>query len=319
MHVHPAVTALQGHPALQRRSQAFMDTTLAAWLDGGHVQALRGELARYDRGNALEHLPGLRLLITDHGEATDFAQHFCSILIEVLRAEPLTQVPLRHSANGGYSRLQLLQSGGVALSLCAYEPSEPQVPMTAQFVDSEVRELVLAGNVQGLMHSIEGGGTKLRTRPKEWRAGSQITGRPRLDARHFVRVGETALVLQLTRTPAQPMPIREHSLIDGALIQQTSGDKRASEQVMALSVLGAMEHRAAIGAMVGFAGEADRDSDARWEAVRQVLALDSVCGLSLLAQLGSSTDDPLSEPANALRDSLFAANPQLRRYERENS
>ncbi len=323
MRVHPAISALQRHPALQRRSRAVAQTALGRWLSCDEIAKIRRELAHYDRGIELNELAGLRGVLTDHTLASNFVSEFCAIFIDALRQEPLCEVPLTHGSSAGFARLQLLQSGGTSLMLCAYEPlPHSQAPEVAQFVDSEVVELVIAGCVDGAFHTLNGhnaGAALVSSHNVQWPAGAQIARRARCETRHFVSVRQTALVLQLSRTPSSPKPTVEYRLSDGALFHQTSGDKRASEQVMALAVLGAMEHHAGLGAMIDFAHERAGDPDARWEAVRQVLAMDTACGLSLLKHLSGCADDPLQVPAVALRHRVITANPQLRRYERQAS
>ena len=100
-------------------------------------------------------------------------------------------------------------------------------------------------------------------------------------------------------------------------MQQSSGDRRASEDVMALGVLGALDYETARGPMREYALDPVRDKDARWEAVRQLLAQDSARGFALLGELAATVDDPLAVPANALREQLVAAEPALRSLEEE--
>ena len=119
------------------------------------------------------------------------------------------------------------------------------------------------------------------------------------------------LVLQLTRAPQAPRPSCEYRLSDGALVRESSGDKGASEQVMALGVLGAMGAATALAPIADFARQDGHDRDARWEAVRQLLALDSTAGFALLSQLAERGADTLSRPAARLREQLIAAYPQL--------
>ncbi len=323
MRVHPAISALQRDPSLQRRSHCVARAALGQWASCDGLTELRRELAQYDQGDGLNALPHLRELFADHLGAVEFVRGFCATFIDALRTEPLCEVPLRHGSSTGFSRLQLLQSGGTLMTLCAYEPlAQSRTPTVAQFVDSDVVETVIAGAVDGLFHTLDSaqkGVPTITSHAARWRAGDRIDRRAGHDTRHFVHVHKTALVLQLSRTPSNPRPTFEHRVSDGALIHQISGDKRASEQVMALAVLGAMDHRAGLGAMVNFARESANDPDARWEGVRQILAMDTACGLSLLAELSNHVGDPLHAPAVATCNQLMIANPQLRRYERQAS
>ena len=70
---------------------------------------------------------------------------------------------------------------------------------------------------------------------------------------------------------------------DGRLITAISGCKQASQQMMALGVLGALAHRGGLSMMEQLAHDTTAQRDLRWEALRQVLALDAARGLALLA------------------------------------
>ena len=132
------------------------------------------------------------------------------------------------------------------------------------------------------------------------------------DVRHVQTVRSSLSVLQLSRTPESAQPSREYRLTDGALIKTTSGDRRASEQVMALGVLGALGQERALPTMIAFALRGGGDADARWEAVRQVLAMHAQKGMHLLDQLSGRASDPLSNPASRLARQLYDQHPQLR-------
>ncbi len=51
--------------------------------------------------------------------------------------------------------------------------------------------------------------------------------------------------------------------------------------------------------------------DLRWEALRQVLALDALRGLALVGALAGDSADLLAGPAAALQQQLRAARPDL--------
>jgi hypothetical protein len=216
--------------------------------------------------------------------------------------------------------LQLLHSGGAVISLLVYEPlADPHEPRTAQFVDCEIFEIVLAGKVQGLFHEIAcydgaqvvGAQADMVTAEQFWRSASRITQNARSQSRQFIAVEEAVLVLQLSRAPQKPGPTCEFDLRDGALVHQSSEDKQASQHVVALAVLGALEHRPALVAIEAIAlnqaRTSTRDIDVWWEAVRQTLALDTMRGMELLGQLAGALADPLSLPAANLLKQLQAS------------
>jgi hypothetical protein len=76
-------------------------------------------------------------------------------------------------------------------------------------------------------------------------------------------------------------------------------------------VLGALESPPALDAMAQVALDQMREPDLRWEAVRQLLALDAAQGFALLGLLADHQHDPLSEPSRRLKHQLAAAYPQL--------
>ena len=136
--------------------------------------------------------------------------------------------------------------------------------------------------------------------------------RARCEARQILKVERSHLLLQLTREPERPAPTRLVSLETGETQHTASGDKSASQAVMALSVLGALKTRASLEGMEETARNLAEDQDVRWEALRQALGLDTACGLKLLTELQDGIDDPLAIPAGALSAQLFKAQPELR-------
>ncbi len=308
MHVHPAIAALRSDPALQRRIQAAIDQVVSEWRERPSVAAVTRELYLFDQGTGLGALPALQLLMHDHSAARDWIRQFHDAVIESLREDALGEVPLRHMSSQSFARLQLMQIGGTTLSLCVYEPvADPIDPVSAQFTDCAAYEMVIAGEGVGLFHTLNAEADvtqRVRSTARAWRAGDHIARRPCCDTRTIVNVTQTMLVLQLGRVSKAPQPSREFLLEDNRLIQQASGDKRASEQVMALAVLGALDHRAGIGAMGRFALDTDHDADARWEAIRQILAMDTKRGIDLLHRLSVRESDTLALPAVKLMQQL---------------
>ena len=314
MHVHPAIAALRANPGLQRRAQSRLDKAHKDWLTSGATQDLQNELLLYGEGAELEQLSCLQTLITDHSMADEMVRTHRHAMIKALRQEPLGEVPLRQTTSAGFSRLQLIKGGNAVLSLCAYEPAPYSGPPNlVQFADCELHELVLAGGARGQFHQLNGRKAyrTLCSKSHHWRNGDTITCRALRSTRQIVTVSETLLVLQLTRTPQSPLPTLELALPSGEKLRQISGDKKASEQLMALGVLGALGDHEALTPMEHFAVECGNDEDARWEAVRQLIARDSERGMVLLDRLVQQADDPLQTPAMRLRQQILDAYPIL--------
>jgi hypothetical protein len=131
------------------------------------------------------------------------------------------------------------------------------------------------------------------------------------EARQIIAVTQPVLVLHLSRTAAAPQPSAEIALADGRCLKTISGCKRTSQQIMALGVLGALKHAAAVPAMAARARDLSAARELRWEALRQCLALDTRAGLALLAALADNDADPLAAPARALQRQLAASHPAL--------
>ncbi len=305
MLVDPAIAMLRSAPAPQHRTEA----ALAAWRSLPEVEAARGELARYDAGEPLEALPALARLLAGHGAASALASGFITALCDALRAEPLAHLPLGHATSPGFARLRLAASGRAALTLAAYAKRPCEQPVSALFEDGVAHEIIIAGAGLALVHRREQG--RLATREARLAPGTCLHRKGPEDARQIVAVTRPLLVLQLTREAAQPAPSQEIALADGRLIKTISGCKHTSQQIMALAVLGALEHEAAVPAMAALARDRSKAADLRWEALRHCLALDASEGLAVLATFACDAGDPLQASAGALHRQLAAAHPGL--------
>lgn len=305
MHVHPAIAALRGHQAPQHR----VDATLARWRASPAVAAALEALAAYGAGAQLADLPALARLVRAPAAAHDFADAFITPLVAALRAEPLAQLPLGYSAAPGLARIRLAESGRATLRLTVFAPTPESAASSALFEDCEAYEMVLAGAGQAALYRRTGQG--LTWEEIECRPGTRITRNSAEDARRITAVTRPLLVLQLTRAAAHPEPSREYALPGGAMLKSISACKRTSQQMMALGVLGALAHRPALDAIERLALDWTAMRDLRWEAVRQLLGLDTARGVALLARLAARPDDSLRDPAAKLHRDLVAAHPGL--------
>jgi hypothetical protein len=305
MQVHPDVARLRGDGA----PQPGCDAALSAWHGSPGGASVHAALAQYDAGQPPGDLPVLARIIADHAAAQAFAAGFIAPLIAALRAEPLAQLPLGHSAGPGMARLRLAEHGRAGLSLVAFARRERAVPLSALFEDCMVHEIVVAGEGRALLHRLDD--STLRSQELALEPGTRLVRDGPDAARQIIAVARPLLALQLTLEAARPGPSREIALDDGRLITAISGCKRASQQMMGLAVLGALEHRPALDAIERLARDGGAQRDLRWEALRQVLALDTVRGLALLAALAGAEGDTLSAPAAALGRQLRSSRPDL--------
>jgi len=67
--------------------------------------------------------------------------------------------------------------------------------------------------------------------------------------------------------------------------------------------------------MERIAQDAAAPRDLRWEALRQMLALDARRGMALLAELAARGGDALAAPSASLLGDLLAAQPDLAQME----
>ncbi len=315
MQIHPDIAALRSDPTLQRHAQTPMTQAVAEWQSRSDVITLAQELAAYDAGDHLCSCHTLSGLIGNHEVASRFIADWCDALLTPMMAQPLGQVPLRHNVAPGLATLQLMNTGGTALSLFVYsELGSIAEPQSAVFADREAHEIVLAGRAHGVQHQlteIHSGRAHIVSSSRTYEAGNCVSQSAGVQTRDFLKVEGSMLLLQLTRVPAKPEPSREYLLPDGTLIHQVSANKRASQHFMAVDVLGAMERGDAVPVMRELALSLGDDADLRWEAVRQTLALDAAQGMALLGRLSARLDDPIAQPAASLMQSLIAANARL--------
>lgn len=305
MQVDPAIASLRSERAPQPR----VDAALALWQEQEPAAGVLADLAAYGAGAALDDLAALSAVMIAPPMAEALVRGLIAPLMEALEAEPLAQLPFGTSATPGLARIRMAQSGRAALTLSAFAPRPAAPARSVLFEHGDAHEIVLAGTARAALYRLTGEGiaeTRIDCRP-----ATRMIRKDGSSARHILAVTQPLLVLQLTREAADPGPAREHALPGGALIKTISGSKRASQQMMALAVLGALEHRPALAAMEDLACNLSAERDLRWEALRQVLGLDTAAGMALLARLAAHDGDALAGPSAKLRRDLLAAQPAL--------
>lgn len=305
MLVDPAIARLRREGAPQPQ----VDAALAAWRAQPEVVAVLEALAAYGAGASLAAGGTLARLLADNAAALRLAGGLIDPLMAALRAEPLAQLPLGFSAKPGLARIRLAQSGRAGLSLAVFARRAAVRPASVLFEDGEAHELVLAGAGEAASYRIGTDGLSHAAVPCA--PGTRITRKGADEARQIVAVTQPLLVQQLTREASAPAPSREVSLPSGAMLQTISACKRTSQQMMALGVLGALARSPALAAMEQLARDTVAARDLRWEALRQMLGLDTARGYALLAQLAARHSDALAEPSARLQRDLLAAYPEL--------
>lgn len=298
MHIHPDIAGLRhGLPA-----QPLTEAALTRWRARGEVAVVLETLPAFDAGAPLDDVPALARLFGDAQAAARLTEGLIGALAPALTAEPLAQLPLGHSSTPSLVRLRLASHGRSALTIAAYARRKEAVPVSALFEDGIAHEIVIGGEGQALVHRRSASGLESTT--IALLPGTRLTRSGVMDARQICVVTRPLLVLQLSREAAQPRDACEIALADGSLVKSISGCKHASQQMMALGVLGALGYGRAVPSMAELARNRSAGRDLRWEALRQCLALDARVGLSALNAVADDPADPLANPARALRGRL---------------
>lgn len=313
MRIAPEIAALRSDKTAQRQPRLMMEAAHGDWQAQPQVAAVLAELARYAAGKPLDRFSALSGLMHDQGTAQAFVDDWCRAFLKPLDGAPLAQVPLRHHHRAGYSWMLLASHGGASLSLAVYEAlTDAAAAPSAVFSDREQHELVLAGRARVRWHRTEATTpthAQIASDARELRPGDRLVCPDARSCRQIEAVEGRLLLLQLTRVPNAPGLTREYALPSGALLKQSSGDKRASQREMAFAVLGAMHRSDAAEAIAAHALAGPEHL--RWEALRHTLALDARAGAEVLAGIARRKDDPLAATALELQAQLQAAYPSF--------
>lgn len=316
MIVDPAIAALRSEPASQRRLRAKMDQAHAQWRERHDVALLLADIAKYQAGEAIEQLPALSQLMSSLRKARSMVEDWLAAFTPVLHEYPLAQLPMRHHHADGFTSMQLASAGGVALSLSVYAERETYSAATsAVFCDRDMHDLVLFGEAKAVFFELKqrGVGAQIERSELTLGAGPMLTSIGTDQSRQYERVKGRLVVLQLSRVPETPALTREYAISSGQLLLQSSGDKRASQQEMAMAVLSALHRKDAAPILAAMTQEGP--DHMRWEALRHTLALDAGEGMVALERVTRSSSDPLHRPAKQLMQQLRISYPQLAEME----
>ena len=305
LQVHPDIARLRSNGALQPRT----DAALTQWRNTRPAIAVTEGLAQFHQGAALADVPFLARLMRDHATAQAFAEALVTPFLAALQAEPLAQLPLGHSSGLGMARLRIATHGRAGLTLLAIARRARALPVSVLFEDCEAHEIILAGEGEAAVHRREA--ERLATEAQACKPGTRFDRHGADAARQIIAVTRPLVEMQLTREAVHRRPSQEIALADGALLKVISASKASSQHMMALGVLGALEHHAALHPMARLAKDVAADRDVRWEALRQCLALDAGQGLAVLAALADDPGDVLNAPAASLQRQLMATLPDL--------
>lgn len=319
MMMRSAVAAQDRNDREWEDGQRALADRLATWRAG--TAPVHAAMEQFGAGAALEQCaPVADLFGAGSPHGMEFAQGFVADCLAGLTAHPLGQLPLLHGTRDSAPAVVLASSGRASLALAAYDGARLKnvpAPRTVRFAPQETWIHVLAGSgtadhvlcrdgpedrmvLQSARIALEPGMVLYRYGPRET---LQVRG-----------VAGNLVLLRLQRRLAETAPVREYSLPDGTLLHQAMARAEDTRTELAMALLARMGRKDAVSPMKRIAGGEpgqDAPDSLRWQALREVLALDTDAGLDLLDLLMSRPHDPLSGPAAALRGSLYEIWPEL--------
>ena len=203
MRIDPALRALRGDPASQRRAQKLALSVRDAWQALPQVADMLGDLAAYGRGECLRECGALDAVF-EPSATTSFVAGFFATMAAAVRAQPLAQLPFRHSLSNGHAVIHLAQAGRATLALVVLEAGARPSPQTIAFADCERTETVVCGQAAGQIVSRNARGN-LEFESREFQAGNRITYGA-ASSRLVRSVASDLVSLRLSRSPAAPLP-----------------------------------------------------------------------------------------------------------------
>lgn len=312
MRVASNIAALRKDRTLQQQAQAAMFAARGAWQGDAGAAAVLADLERFGRGARLPACGVLAELFLEGDAARRFAEGFCGTFAESLRDAPLGHLPFRHGFDGVLSTLLLARAGSARLTLVAQEPGEYAAERVL-FSDALRHDAVIAGEAAGRVTTRHADGA-LHDLARSLRSGDRLELDLARQTLFVTRVECRLVTLRLQRDAPMPGPVREVSRVDGRLLKQSAGDIRHSRNQMMVALLGRMKRSEAAPLLAEIAGEAGPNT-LRWEALREVLALDAAAGFVVLCRIARSATDPLAGPAGVLRAQLIEAHRELLAFE----
>ncbi|GAA4644251.1 hypothetical protein GCM10023115_22110 [Pontixanthobacter gangjinensis] len=315
MEIHPTIAALRGNLAAQRRAQFSLESVKAEWL-AGHSDILGRPLEKYGQGADLGECKALDGVFQQKVARKPLIDGLMSRMGHAIARTPLGQIPFRHQYRSGVGVLQIATAGRANLSLLLYEAKAGPAAQSIYFTDSECTEIVLIGSGRGRLFEIVStnhAGAVLSERQLDFQSGEVISYTGNKTTKLVETVPGSMLVLRLTRSPVVPEESREYRLADGALVHCASGNRAESRQEMIVALLGAMKRGEAVPTIADKCIEGT--PHLRWQAIRQMLALDTARGFEVLCAVAAAPTDDLNAPAAALKAQLLKSYPVLSEME----
>lgn len=312
MRVDPELARLRRDP-----SGLFCASDEASdWRRGPGGARLCDELALFGKGALLADCPSLRALTAGKRAALRIARNELGGAMAMLRRAPLALYSARHFTNGVMHSLTIAASGRASLSLALIDGAAWQATRVAEaddyvaFQPGELHAAVLAGNAEARLlrnRSDDPLRADITSQPLSLAPGVTYACDGGRESLAFDRIAGGLVTLRLHRRSDGATPARQYRRATGALVHQAAGEQRDSRAQMIMAVLRAMQRSDAAPELAALsrAGEAG----ARWQALRECLALDSGIGFTELTRVAADPTDPLRAPASALADGLARRHP----------
>lgn len=320
MRIDPALAALTADPApLFGAGEAAR-----RWSEHPAVAPVLVELAGYGESRVLADCPRLLQLGAGGEAAVRFARLAAAVATRHLAAAPLAAWPWRHFSNGVLHSVTLAAAGEASLSLALIDGAawraarDPAAPGLAAFQPGSLNAVVVAGAARGRIltnRSNDPACARIEARPLALAQGTAFAIDGEREALALEEIDGVLLTLRLYRSPLCDTPARQYDIASGTLVHQAASGRADSQAELMMALLRAMERSDAAPTIAALARKGA--PPARWQALRECLALDSATGFAALLEVAGQTDDPLCIPARKLADSLAAQHPALARMQEE--
>ncbi|KQZ77151.1 hypothetical protein ASE06_03330 [Sphingopyxis sp. Root214] len=252
---------------------------------------------------------------------TDWLRGRLDAALALLAADPFARPPMRMvgGSDGGAGGLVLADSGAIRLTL-QLRPytANSAAPGTAVFVPGRAAIHVLdCGGAELRAYAVavsaaeEAGGFTasnaapcLTQPPRPLRTGETLILDTARQSFTLQGTGHDVLLLELTVQPPSRLPIRAYDIASGRLTHISASRRDSSFRQMALALLRQLGRTDA--APLFIAETASEDFAARWNAMRELVALDPAAALPHLAAMAARDPHPEVRRAAAATHALFS-------------
>lgn len=289
---------------------------VAAWTADPVVAPAIADLARFADGAGIDRCPALVRLFARGENADTFATKAALAAVRQMRSASLSLWPWRHFSNGVLHSVTLASAGRASLSLALIDGAawavarDPGAPDLAAFQPGLLHAAVVAGSARGRIlrnRSDDPVAARIDAESIALAPGTTLAIDGEFEALALDAVGGCLLTLRLYRQPAGDTPARQYDVASGAMVHQAAGDRDDSRAELAMALLRAMGREDAAPTIAARARQGA--PAARWQALRECLALDSATGFAALLEVAGQPGDPLAVPAGALAETLSARHP----------